>query len=78
MKNKQITLKKGFPKGVVFLEERLRPLVRKIYALDDEDIRELDAFLNYLIMGPDIFYKSENRYSSKTFDFMNGGMGKTG
>ena len=78
MINRQIRLKKGFPAGVVFLEEKLRPLVEKIYLLGDRDIRELDAFMDYLINGSVDLYKSGDLESSKVFEFMQGGLVNTG
>ena len=73
-----IRRKKELPPGIVFLKEKMRPLVRKIHMLDDESIQELEIFADYLMMGTAAFYESTGRNLSKVFDFMDAGMRKTG
>ena len=69
--------RKGLPSDMVFVEDRLREVVQKLHKLDDGDLRELDAFIDYLANGsgtrPERPDESE---TSRMYDFMNGGLEK--
>ena len=74
----QMRLKKGLPEGILLVNDNLYPLVQKIHLLNDRDIRELNAFVDYLLEGPDMLSKAKNLKVAKIFDFMGAGMQKTG
>lgn len=70
-------LRKGLPHGMMYVDERLRAVVDKMHDLDDRDIRELDAFIDYLRKGPDVPPEDQvERDSTRMYDFMNGGLEK--
>ena len=69
-------IKKGFPLGIMFVKESLRPLVNKIHQLSEEDLRELDAFMDYLLKGPVKLPESPDGDSLKMYDFMDGPLAK--
>lgn len=67
-------IKRGFPVGIMFVKESLRPLVNKMHQLGEEDLRELDAFMDYLLKGPVKLPESPDGESLKMYDFMDGGL----
>jgi len=67
-------IKRGFPRGIMFIRESLRPLVNKIHQLGEEDLGELDAFMDYLLKGPQKLPEPPNGESLKIYDFMEGGL----
>jgi len=71
-------IKKGLPAGYVPIREDLQPLVEKMHQLDPDDLKELEAFINYLQKGPEEFQEAEpdEGNSSKIYEFMNGDLGK--
>jgi len=71
-------IKKGLPPGYIPVREDLRPLVEKMHELDPGDLKELDAFMDYLQKGPEEFQKTEPEEgeSSRIYEFMNGGLKK--
>ena len=70
-------IKKGLPAGVMLVREGLIPLVEKITRMREEDIPEVEAFLDYLQKGTEQLYvQSQNEANpSKIYDFMDGGLG---
>ena len=72
-------LKKGLPFGLMFVDDRLLELVEKMRCLSEQDIRELDAFVEYLIHGPAPEPETdsdEKPEPARMYDFMNGGLHK--
>lgn len=60
----------------MFVKESLRPLVNKMHQLGEEDLRELNAFMDYLLKGPVKLPDSADGETLKMYDFMDGGMEK--
>lgn len=58
----------------MFVKEKLRPLVNKIHQLDDDDLVEVDAFLDYLLLGPQQLPEPGEGHPLKMYDFMEGGI----
>ena len=71
-------IKKGLPPGYVPVREDLQPLVEKMHQLDPDDLKELDAFMDYLQKGAEELQEAEpeESNSSKIYEFMNGGLEK--
>jgi hypothetical protein len=70
-------LKKGLPADLMFIAEHLQPLVKKMDRLGDRDLRELEAFIDYLLKVPgEAPGDAERKEPHKMFDFMNGGLEK--
>ena len=69
-------IKKGLPQGYVPVREDLQPLVEKMHQLDPDDLKELDAFMDYLQKGAEELQEAEPEEgnSSKIYEFMNGGL----
>ena len=60
----------------MFVKESLRPLVNKMHQLGEEDLRELDAFMDYLLKGPVKLPEAPDEEPLKMYDFMDGGLKK--
>lgn len=70
-------IRKGFPQGISFIKENVRELVLKLHQLSNEDLKEVDAFVEYLINGPtEIKEDEEKDEPSKMYDFMDGGFNR--
>ena len=71
-------IKKGLPPGYIPVREDIRPLVEKMHEIDPADLKELDAFMDYLQKGPEEFQETEPEEgkSSRIYEFMNGGLKK--
>jgi hypothetical protein len=67
-------IKKGLPPGMIFIDERLYEVVVKLQHLRESDIRELDAFLEYLLNGPEKAPSQRTKETARMYDFMNGGL----
>ena len=67
-------IKKGFPSGIMFVKENLRPLVNKMHQLSEEDLSELSAFMDWLLKGPEKLPGSPEGEELKMYDFMDGGL----
>lgn len=69
-------IKKGLPPGYMPIRKDLLPLVEKMHQLDQDDLRELEAFIDYLQKGAEELSSTEveEDKSSKIYDFMNGGL----
>ena len=52
-------IKKGLPPGYIPVREDIRPLVEKMHEIDPADLKELDAFMDYLQKGPEEFQETE-------------------
>jgi len=59
---------------MMFVDERLRQVVEKLVDLQDDDIRELDVFVDYLLHGPEKLPPRREKESARIYDFMNGGL----
>ncbi len=71
-------IKKGLPPGFLPVRKDLQPLVKKMHQLNPNDLRELEAFMDYLQKGTKEFSgtEPEEKNSSKIYEFMNGGLEK--
>lgn len=71
-------IKKGLPPGYISVRKDLQPLVEKMHQLKPNDLRELEAFMDYLQKGAKELSGTEpdERNSSKIYEFMNGGLEK--
>jgi len=71
-------IKKGLPPGYISVRKELQPLVEKMHQLKPNDLRELEAFMDYLQKGAKELSGTEpdERNSSKIYEFMNGGLEK--
>ena len=71
-------IKKGLPPGYISVRKELQPLVKKMHQLKPNDLRELEAFMDYLQKGAKELSGTEpdERNSSKIYEFMNGGLEK--
>lgn len=78
MLNDWITKTEDLPEGLMIIDEKLRPVLDKIRQLDSDDLKELEAFLNYLVEGAEWETERGSRAGSKIYDFMAGGMLKVG
>ncbi len=68
-------IRKGLPPGLVAIDKRLQPLLKKIEQLDSDDLNELEAFIDYLLKGPSQLGEQQARINSnhRIYDFMGGG-----
>jgi len=71
-------IKKGLPPGYISVRKDLQPLVEKMHQLKPNDLRELEAFMDYLQRGAEKFSGTEpdESKSLKIYEFMNGGLEK--
>jgi len=71
-------IKKGLPSGYIAVRNDLQPLVEKMHQLRQNDLRELEAFIDYLQKGAEELSDngSEEGKSLKIYEFMNGGLDK--
>lgn len=68
-------IKRGLPDGFIFIEEHLEPLVKKMHTLGSNDLNELEAFIDYLLKGPEqLDDQKEKARSQKIYEFMDGGI----
>jgi hypothetical protein len=65
---------KGLPPGMMLVDERLRAIVGKLQGLNENDIHELDAFVDYLLHGPEKAPTQRDNKTGRMYDFMNGGL----
>ena len=77
MKEKWIERKKELPPGIMVVGERHRVIMERIKNLDDGDLREVDAFLDFLVEGSETLLENDNNLK-KIYDFMAGGMERAG
>ncbi len=67
-------IKRGLPAGFMSIDKRLQPLVKKIHQLSSNDLNELEAFIDYLLKGPDQLHDQKMKAASqKIYEFMDGG-----
>lgn len=59
---------------MMFVDERLREVVDKLGDLQDDDIRELEVFVDYLLHGPEKLPPRHDKENARIYDFMNGGL----
>ncbi len=78
MRDKWIERKRELPPGIMVVGEKHRAIMDRIKNLGDEDLREIEAFLNFLIDGSESLKDSNNSNLRKIYDFMAGGMERAG
>lgn len=78
MGDKWIEVQKELPPGIMIIEEKYRSIVDRIHELCDEDLWELEAFLDFLAEGSKYVADDSDNNSQKIFDFMTGGMQRAG
>ena len=70
-------IKRGLPSKLVFVRPELQPLVKKLQWLSQEDLNELETFMDYLLKFPDQHSEGEKRSKlSRLSQFMDGGLPK--
>ncbi len=70
-------IRKGLPPGYMKIDEDLRALIERLHQLDGQDVREVAAFIDYLLSGAEKLsgHEQKNGGHLKLYDFMEGGIG---
>jgi len=70
-------IRKGLPPGYMKIDEDLRSLIERVHQLDRQDVREVAAFIDYLLSGTEQLsgHEQKNGGNLKLYDFMEGGIG---
>ena len=74
MLGKLIEKQETLPDCIMIVDEKLKPMLEQIQALDSEDLAEVRAFINYLSESSPASDQGDSKVSAKICDFMAGGM----
>ena len=70
-------IRKGLPPGYMKIDEELRTLIGRLHQLDQQDVHEVAAFIDYLHNGVEQLKGQERKNGGnlKLYDFVEGGIG---
>jgi len=78
MGEKWIKVRRELPPGILVLDGKHQELVEKVLDLSDEDLLELEAFLEFLNESSGGTQRANTAGAKKIYDFMAGGMQRVG